>query len=509
MNKQRTLGIILQYVQMALNIIIMLVYTPIMLRILGKTEYGIYNVTNSTIAYLSLLSLGFGSSYIRYYSIYKKSAETDKIAKLNGLYLLVFFIIGAIALVAGLIFSFNAQIFYNESYTIEEINIAKVLMIFLSINMAISFPASVFTSYVTAQEKFIFQKILNMGKTVLAPAMNIVFLYAGFGSIGMVITTTIISIMIDFINIVFCFKKLKMKISFSKMEFKLLKDIFAFSIFIAINQVIDQINWQTDKIILGKMINGAAVTVYSIGASINTMFTSFSTAVSSVFSPKIYAIQNKEIEVREKNKEFTKLFIKVGRIQFMILALIFTGFIFFGKYFIYRWAGDGYDNSYYVALLLMGPAIIPLTQNIGIEVQRAKNEHKFRSIAYLIMAGINVGISILFVLTWGEVGAALGTAISILVANIFIMNIYYQKKTGIDIIQYWKNILKILPSFIPCIVLGICLMKFYQFKSFYDFISLICVYSLIYVLCIWFSALNQEEKYIIKKIFRKIFKKRG
>ena len=73
--KQRKAGVILQYLQMALNIVISLIYTPVMLRILGKTEYGIYNLSSSIIAYLSLISLGFGASYIRFYSIYSKDVQ--------------------------------------------------------------------------------------------------------------------------------------------------------------------------------------------------------------------------------------------------------------------------------------------------------------------------------------------------------------------------------------------------------------------------------------------------
>ena len=65
-------GVILSYLQMALNIIIGLAYTPIMIRTLGQSEYGLYNTISSTISMLSILSLGFNSGYIRYYAKYKK-----------------------------------------------------------------------------------------------------------------------------------------------------------------------------------------------------------------------------------------------------------------------------------------------------------------------------------------------------------------------------------------------------------------------------------------------------
>lgn len=72
MKSQIKVGTIISYLQMAINVIIQLAYTPIMIRLLGQNEYGLYNTVASTISMLSILSLGFNSGYIRYYAIYKK-----------------------------------------------------------------------------------------------------------------------------------------------------------------------------------------------------------------------------------------------------------------------------------------------------------------------------------------------------------------------------------------------------------------------------------------------------
>ena len=505
MNKERGLGVILQYVQMALSIIISLIYTPIMLKILGKTEYGIYNLASSIIAYLSLLSLGFGGSYIRFYSIYKKNNDNESLKKMNGLYLFVFSIMGIVSLLAGLLLANNIQIFFNNTYSDHDLYVAKVLMIFLAVNMAISFPASVFVSYISSQEKFIFQKIVNMGKTIISPTVNIIFLYLGYGSIGMVISTTLISFLIDIINVAYCIKKLKMCISFKKMNFSLLKRIFVFSAFLALSQVIDQINWQTDKVILGKMINGAAVAIYTVGANLNGMYISFSTAISSVFSPKVNMIVQKGED--DMDLQLTNLMIKVGRIQWFILMLALLGFIFFGKFFIYNWAGADYGTSYYVTLLLIAPVTIPLIQNIGLEIQIAKNKHQFRSIAYAIMAILNVGVSILFCYLWGTIGVAIGTTISLLIANALIMNIYYQKKLGINIIGFWKSIGSTLPGMIIPVLCGVCLILFYNFNSLFDFVLLALTYSIIYCISIYFLGMNNEERNIIKGLYNKVLRR--
>lgn len=492
MNKQIKYGIILQYVQMGLSIIVNLIYTPIMIRVLGDSEYGIYSLAASIISYLNLFTLGFGASYIRFYSKYKVNNDNESIKKLNALYISVFFILGLVALTAGLILASNVGVFFNDTYSENDLGLAKILMTFLSVNLFISFPASVFTSYITSQEKFIFQKIVNMGKTIISPCLCIGALFLGYGSIGMVVITTVISILIDIVNVLFCIFKLKMRFKFGRPDWLLLKDIAIFSVFIALNQIIDQINWQTDKIILGKMINATAVAVYAVAANINTMYISFSTAVSSVFAPRVNRIvMQNEPDMDEK---LTALFIKVGRLQFFIMMLVLTGFIFFGKYFIIRWAGETYSDAYYIVLLLICPVTITLIQNVGIDIQRAKNKHKFRSLVYLIMALINVGISIWFCTLWGVIGVAVGTTLSLVIANVIIMNIYYHKQLGIDIIEFWKNIIITVPAFIIPIIFGVLLRRFYTFRNLIDFGVFVLLYTIVYVLSIWFLGLKKEEK---------------
>lgn len=500
---EKKLGVILQYLQMGLSILINFMYTPIMLRILGKSQYGIYNLSNSIISYLNLLSLGFGASYMRFYSRYRRDDDNKSIRRLNGLFLVVFLIMGTIALVCGLLMSFNVSWFFNESYSVDDIHIARILMIFMSLNLAMSFPDSVFTAYVTAQEKFIFQKVLNMAKTVVSPLLTLPLLLLGYGSIGMVVVTTVVTVFADSANLLFCIRKLGMSFDFRHPNFKLFKEIAVFSSFLAMNQIIDQINWTMDKVVLGKFCSGAAVAVYAIGSQINNYYLQFSTAISGVFVPQVNRIVASDRKERLKDKELTELFVKVGRVQFIVLMLILTGFYFFGKFFVLKWAGDEYLNSYYVALLLITPVTIPLIQNLGIEIQRAKNMHQFRSYIYLVMALLNIVISICLAQIWGEIGAAVGTTISLVLANGIIMNWFYQVKIGIDIFYFWKQIGRFIPALVVPIIAGI-MLNIKPCENLFDFAIRVIIYSTVYCLSFYFLGMNAYEKEQVGKILQKL-----
>ena len=506
MNRQIKVGIVLQYLQMGLSVLISLLYTPFMLRILGSSEYGLYNLASSIISYLSLFSLGIGGSYLRFYFL-KRKENPDDIKNLNGIYLILFLFLGLIALLCGFVLAQNVSIFFNNSYSSSDLEIAKKLMIFLALNLALAFPMSLFSSYIMSQERFVFSKLLNIIKTVLSPTLSIIALFFGYGSIGLVAVTTIISVIVDIINIYYCFARLKMKFSFRHFDFNVVKDIFVFSFFIALNQIIDQINWQTDKIILGKMLNSIAVSIYAIGSLLNNHFIQFSTAISSVFAPKVNKIVQSDSV--DKDRQLSLLMSNVGRIQFMVLSLILSGFVFFGQFFIKIWAGDDYYLSYYVALLLMCPEIVPLIQNIGLEIQRAKNKHKFRSIVYLIMAFINVSISIILCSYYGVIGTAVGTTISLIIANGFIMNIYYHKCLNLDMKYFWFEIIKLSRFVLVPIIFGIIYLLFIP-KNTILFIVFVVLYVLVFCVSLYLFGLKHEDKnYIKSKLhFGKWFRKK-
>lgn len=495
MNRQIKIGSILQYIQIALNILISIIYTPIILRVLGQSEFGLYNLSTSIISYLSILSLGLGSAYLRFYSKYKKE-DVEKVNTLNGVYFFSFCIIAIITIIAGFVLSSNVTIFFNSSYSGSDVRTAKILMIILTINMAISFPMSIFSSYVISQEKFIFQKCINIGKTVFSPMLSIVALFLGYKSIGLVVVTVAINLLVDAINIFYCFKRLKMRISFKRMRFKMFKEILVFSSFIALNQIIDQINWETDKIILAKMLNSAAVSIYAIGATFNYYFRLFSETISNLFAPRINSIVAEG--KTDSNILLTKLMTSIGRAQFIILSLVLTGFVFFGKTFIVFWAGDGYENSYYIALLLLCPGIIPLIQNSAIEIQRAMNLHKFRTIVYFVMAVFNVGISIVFFKLFGIVGVATGTSVMLIIADGVVFNIYYHKKMHLNMLYFWKEILKLLPALVLPIICGFILLT-EPIGSGFTLLKYIISYTAIFVLSVYCLGLNKKEKELLFK----------
>lgn len=507
-SKERRYGIILSYLEIALSIITAILYTPLMLRLMGKNEYGLYGTINSTIALLGILDLGFTSSYIKFYSKYKKEQRFDKIKSFNSLFFIVFFSIGLIAFTIGMFLTFHLDLVFDQGLTNAEYAKAKKMMLLLTISMALGFITTVFSCYISANEKFIFIKLFGLCTTVITVLLNLCVLYLGYGALGLVYISFFIKIISQLIYIFYCYRKLNFGFDFKNIDKSIFKQVLSFSLLVAINLIVDKINQGIDSVLLGRFCGTAVVAVYSVGASLNSHFTSFSTAISGVFTPHVHDLVNKyEMDSLEQRKTLTSFFVKVGRLQYLLMALIASGVVFFGKPFIRFWAGDGYEESYYIALILILPSIVPLIQNVGIEIQRAENRHHYRSYIYGAMAIINFIISVILCQIWGGIGSAIGTGLATIVANGLIMNIVYHKKINIDMIEFWKNIGQQTVGMIIPFICGALIMHFVVIDSIIKMVLFMLLYTCVYAVCIWFFSMNRYEKDLVLSFIHKMIKK--
>lgn len=500
-SNQLHLGALLSYMSMIIGYVIQIIYTPIMIRIIGQSQYGIYNFTNSIVSYLSLFSLGFGSAYVRFYMRHKSKNDEKGIASMNGLFMLVFLILGAVAVFCGMILVVHSNAVLGDKFTVGQQHLAKQLMILMVINIAISFPLIPIVSYIQANERFIFQNGLNIVRQLLNPFLSLPLLLMGYGSLGMISATTFISLFIGFWQLGYATRILKFHIDVHQLDFRELKEVGLFSFFIFLNAITDQINWNVDKFIIGRYYGAVQVAIYGLAAQLNTYYMSLSTAISNVYIPRINMIVAKQEE--DMNERLTKLFTMIGRVQFTIVLLVLIELCFIGRPFIGFWAGKNYYSAFPILMLLVVPVTIPLIQNAGIAIQQAKNMHYFRSIVYIMIAMLNVLISLLLVRRWGALGTAFATAICVILGNGVLMNWYYQKKIKIDVFHFWTMILRYIPTILVCLVCGYALIQIIDVYHVFGFLLVASLLLLVYVVMIWLSVLSSAERSSVIQKFQR------
>lgn len=489
-NINRKFGAVLSIANMGVSLLVGLVYTPFLMQYLGKSEYGVYTLALSLISYFTMLDLGFGNALVRYSAKARGEGKEEK--NIYGMFFLLYLGVAVIALIAGGILYFFVGDFFPK-FTTDEIGTLKTIFIILLANTVIAFPGSVFSSIIRSNQKFIFANTLTLIMNIVKHGLSLVLLFTGFKSVALAFVVLGVTVVSIILNIFFCFGKIKIKMGFKRFEKGFYKEVFGYSFFILLNIVVDLLYSSTDKVILGVVCSSVAVAIYGAGVTFHVYFQEFSTAISGVFLPHISEISSKKDAI----PQMSAIFNKVGRIQFTLLAYIFAGFVVFGTEFIALWAPAGYGDAYIIALLIIGPAIIPLSQNIGISVLQALNKHWLRSVMYLFIAILNIGISIPLAFMFEGIGAAMGTCFATCLGQIIFMNIVYGKMIGLDIKSYWKMVFFTLLKFIP--VVGVFLGSYFLFEgdSWTHFLLKVLIAVVVSAPYAWFVLMHKEERHAI------------
>ncbi len=498
-------GAVLNYVAIILNMVIGLLYTPYMLRMLGQAEYGLYSLAASIIAYLTVLDLGFGNAIIRYTAKFRAEGKIDEQKYMFGMFLVLYIGIGIIAVIAGAVLSLNVESIFSAKMTEYEVDRTRIMLWLMTFNLAFTFPMSIWGSIMTAYERFTFPRIVSIVRSVLNPLVMVALLAIGYKALAMVIVTTIFNVVTLLINYWYCKNKLKIEVRYGKFDFKFLKEVSVYSFWIFLNAIMDKIYWSTGQFVLGIYRGTVAIAIYAVAIHLQNMFMMFSTAITGVFLPKVTAMVAKG----DNEKDISDLFIRTGRIQYILLSLILTGFIIFGRSFINLWAGEGYQEAYLYALMFFIPLTVPLIQNMGIIILQARNQMKFRSLLYIVIAVVSLVSSFPLAKYYGGMGCAISTAGALVLGQIIIMNIYYQRKQHINIIRFWKEISNM--SLVPIAFISIYLVFQAEIDiyttSFMNFTIGIVAFLSLYVPLFWKLSMNRSEKELFMQPVLKVLKR--
>lgn len=497
---QRKAGTLLTYAYIIISNTISLFYTPYMLQMMGQSEYGLYGTASSFISYLSVLNFGIGGAYMRFNA--KCRAENDKEAerRLNGMFLTVFSFLAFLVLIGGMVCVLLAGQLVEETFTEQELLKLRIIMILLTVNLMITFIFNVVTMALQAYEKYVFIRGITLVVALLTPVINIIALNMGGRAIAISAISLSLSILSYILYFAYARKVIKLQFVFNGFRKDVIIEIFIFSGYLFLNSITDQITGSTDSIILSAVKGTVAVAVYTVGANFKAYFQQFSLALSGCFGPMLNMMAAQDAGI----KALDDVFKRVGRIQFYVVSLILIGYLSIGKRFVYLWAGEDYSDSFYIGLLLMLAVFIPAFQNIGVEIQKALNKHKARSIVYFLIALLNIAMTIPFSIWWSGIGAAFATMISMLLGHGLFMNYYYKKVIGLDIIGFWKSIGSILPGYIaPCLA-GILINRYCFVDSFAKILLYAICIVIIFGISVWFISMNQYEKELIISLLKKL-----
>lgn len=496
------IGIVLNYVNIAIGNLIPLIYTPIMLRLLGQEEYGLYKLSSVVTGYLGLISLGLGSAITRYLIKARTEEGQEAEERMLGLFVSIFRIVAACAFVLGMVLVMNLDVWYADSLSDADLHKMRILVSIMVCNTALSFSMAPYMSVVTVHEKFIFFQCMNIINTSVIPIVNLVVLYMGYASVGLATSSLAIAVFVRLVYFVFVRHSLHISPRFSGFPKGILKEIFMFSFWVFVGDIVSLLYSSTDTILIGALpaLAMVGVAIYNIGIVFDQIISGCSAGISGLLTPKI----NKMVFEGRDKKELVGYAVAVGRLQCCIAACLVAGFVVFGKPIIHFYVGDEYLEAYWVMLFISIPKIIVLAQTVCLSIIVAQNRHQFRSKVYLCVAIANAVGTWLVLPYWGIEGAAFMSGLSFFVGHGLIMNWYYNNKMQLDMVYFWRQILKVLYVPVLMCVVGLMCVRYVDLYNVLVLLVTMAVFGVVLFLLLWMFGLNGFEKGLLVAPLRKM-----
>ena len=509
---QKRIGIVLSYCYLILNCCVGIVFTPFMLRKLGNSEYGLYQLVQSISSYLIIANCGTGTAMTRYISEFR--TLNDKNKEYNYVFhnLIIATITSLLIAVLGAVLLYRIPVLFPK-FTAAEIHKAKILFLFLVLNIVLSTYTNAFSGYVIAYEKFVFTNGWSNVKIILRVLSIVILLNLGYDSIVIVLTDFLLNVIYLLALLYVCVFRLKMRVKFLYFDKKMLMSTAVFSIAILLQAIVNQVNQNVDKTVLGMMLSTFEVTVYSIAMNIFVIFVELPMAIGSVFLPKVTSM----ICAGKEGRELQNLSSRIGRIQFILTGMVFTGFLLFGRNFMYCWVGksigDSVTTAWLTAIIIMLPAAFVASNGICNTILDAKEKRMVRSLVLVFIAVINVVLTVVLIKKIGMIGAPIATSIASVMGNFIVMPIYFKKVLHIDYMKMYRDIIK---GTMLCLIISafVCypLVKIFSY-SWFTLVLEIIVFLVIFAVLMFFIGFSKDEKKkftdAIRNIKYKLINSRG
>ena len=502
---EKKLGVIFSYLSLIVSSVLSIILTPFMIRTMGDVEYGLYQTVSSFIGILAILDFGSGITTTKYIAQYNLHNDQKGCKNFLAMELVINTIIVVVVSLVGFGFYCSIDGLYSKTFSPSDLSKAKLLAFLYIINVAITIYGNVFHGVLFGFKKYALGNGYQFFKILFRFGLMYILLRCGFGAVAISIADIAANLLFLIGLVLYSTFRLKIIPKLYKWEAKLFSTIFFFSIALFIQAIVAQINNSIDKVLIGSMLGGLEVTIYSIAMSIFLIYGSLSGAIRKVLLPDAVKL----VEEHADGTKITDFVINGGRYQFIILSYILCGVILVGKEFIFLWVGENYYIAYYIVIILMVPTLFQLSQNVTETVLDAMGKRFIRSIILMIGAAINVGLTILFIKLWGIIGAPIATAISCILSALIVLNIYHKKVMGLQVLRMFK---KIMERTLICaiVALGLSfLVDKYSIQPIYALLIKGTMFTFFYFIFLWLWGFNKNEKAFVASVLNKLFKRRN
>jgi len=176
-----------------------------------------------------------------------------------------------------------------------------------------------------------------------------------------------------------------------------------------------------DIFMLGIWVDAASIGRYAAAAQVANTMLLLLVAINTVAAPKF-----SELHVQERNAELSTTARSCALFATIIGLPVYTAFVIFPETIMGLFGANFRDGALLLVILATGQFVNVATGSVGILLIMTGHERSVRN-ASVVAGLLNIGLNALLIPSWGALGAATATAISIAILNLICLFFVYRK----------------------------------------------------------------------------------
>ncbi len=478
--KRFALNVMMNWIAMAVGMVVPFFLTPFVVRHLGATAYGIWILAVSTVSYLNLLDLGLRSAVIRFVSKAKAQDLPDEARSAIGAALWFRLIIAGAIAVLSIALSFAFPHLFNIPRDMQ--HAGQITVLLCALGVGITLVSGVFGAVLAAINRFDVLSSVTMAQTVARALGVFLILRSGHGLITLAYWELTI---VFFSGLLTCAVALKVfpvcRVRIKRPEMKTLKLIWSYSFTTFVFIIAVQIIVNTDLLVVGYFLSVGMVTSYTIGSSLVNYASQVVGALSTTFTPLASGL-----EASGRSGDLQRLLLR-GTQATLALALPISITLFLrGKTFIGLWMGPQYSHiSGTVLQILMISLFFSVANSTAGSIMMAIDKHKPVARWAVFEAVLNLGLTVILVRIIGIYGVAWGTSIAMAFVHLVFWPRYVRKVLDVPMRTFvWNGWGKITLCALPFAMVCAAADRYWKTTHLLVFFSQVLATLPVYILCV-------------------------
>jgi O-antigen/teichoic acid export membrane protein len=409
--------------------------SPIVVRSLGKTQYGAWALLVSMVGYLGLLDLGVRSAVTRYVAQFHASAQHDRASLLYSAAFRIFAIAGAMAVASSLIIALLVGHVFNVPN--ELIGIARVVAVIGGVNVAASLLSGVFGGVLIGLERFDYSNAMEISVGTFRAIAVVLALRQGYGLIVLALIQLVATVLRGAGSVYYARRLYpELQLGLQRWDPESGQLIFKYGLTASFLHVTASLMAYGDSLVLGALLPIGMITYFAIAGNLIEYARSVVSGISQTLSPRLSALQAGGQQAALQGALMTS-----ARLSTLVVIPIVATFIVRGHSFIALWMGHEYADLSGRVLSVLAITLIPLG---GYQVAAAAlfgiSKHGKLVPVFIAECVCNFVLSIIWVRAYGVIGTAFGTLIPRLIVSLFIGPWFVHRTLEVPMWTFWLSV---------------------------------------------------------------------